>query len=26
LSQLVEQLLEKRCVENTLGKKWCAAR
>ena len=26
LSQLVEQLLEMRCVENTLGKKWCAAR
>ena len=26
LSQLVEQLLEKRCVENTLGMKWCAAR
>ena len=26
LSQLVEQLLEKRLVENTLGKKWCAAR
>ena len=26
LSQLVEQLLEKRLVENTLGKKWRAAR
>ena len=26
LSQLVEQLLEKRCVENTLGTKWSALR
>ena len=26
LPQLVDQLLEMRCVENTLGKKWCAAR
>ena len=26
LSQLVVQLLEMRCVENTLGKKWCAGR